>query len=265
MEIQEFLEEHKNPDDKKTKGIEMSVKSVLFKFGLPSKLKGIFFVLRMDRVIPAHLFNHLSHMASLSRWIAKNKRECKNDFYSRKFAYNKREELFEQVVVKHKLDASIDYLEFGVSKGGSFRWWVNRIQHEDARFFGFDTFSGLPEAWGRFQKGDMDNGNEPPEIPGHRHEFFQGLFQQTLLPFLSTYDGSRRKIIHMDADIYSATLYVLTLMTPYIKSGDIIFFDEFNVPLHEFKAFTEWVGSFYIEYEVIGGVNNFYQTAILIK
>mgnify|MGYP000492257229 CR=1 FL=1 len=30
----------------------------------------------------------------------------------------------------------------------------------------------------------------------------------------------------MDADIYTATLYVLTLITPFLKPGDIIFFDE---------------------------------------
>ena len=69
----------------------------------------------------------------------------------------------------------------------------------------------------------------------------------------------------MDADIYTATLYVLTLITPFLKSGDIIFFDEFNVPLHEFKAFKEWSNSFYIKYKVLGGVNNFYQTAIMIN
>ena len=69
----------------------------------------------------------------------------------------------------------------------------------------------------------------------------------------------------MDADLYSATLYVLTLMTPFLKKGDIIFFDEFNVPMHEFKAFSEWSNSFYLDYEIIGSVNNFYQTAIKIK
>jgi signal peptidase I len=53
-------------------------------------------------------------------------------------------------------------------------------------------------------------------------------------------------------------------MTPYLKTGDIIFFDEFNVPMHEYKAFTEWTKSFYIKYEVIGSVNNFYHTAVKI-
>lgn len=68
----------------------------------------------------------------------------------------------------------------------------------------------------------------------------------------------------MDSDLYSATIYVLSTIAPILCKGDIIFFDEFNVPLHEFKAFTEWTYSFYIDYEVIGSVNNFHQVAIKI-
>ncbi len=232
---------------------------------VPGKLKGYFFRLRLDRIVPSHLMKFTAHMAELSKWIAKYKGTCENDFYSHKFVYTKRESLFERVIVAENLDADIDYFEFGVSKGDSFRWWVNRIKNPNAKFHGFDTFTGLPEDWGLFKKGDMANGNEPPQIDDSRHTFYQGLFQQTLLPFLATYSPDRKKVIHLDADIYSATLYVLTLMTPYLKSGDILFFDEFNVPMHEYKAFTEWANSFYIEYEVLGGVNNFYQVAIKIK
>lgn len=232
---------------------------------LPGKLKGMFFYLRGDRFIPTHIFSFFSHLAELSKWISTHKNECNNDFYTSKFNYAKREELYEHLITEYGLDTSIDYFEFGVSKGASFKWWINRIKDEDAEFYGFDTFTGLPEDWGRFKKGDMTNGNTPPEINDCRHKFYQGLFQQTLLPFLSEYNATKRKVIHMDADIYSATLYVLTLFSSLIKSGDILIFDEFNVPLHEFKAFKEWVSSFYIEYKVVGGVNNFYQTAIMIK
>jgi hypothetical protein len=182
-----------------------------------------------------------------------------------RFNYENRELLYEQVITEYKLDTNIDYLEFGVSKGVSFRWWINRIKDPNAHFYGFDTFTGLPEDWGPFKKGDMDNENDLPIIDDNRHEFYQGLFQQTLVPFLSTYQSDSRRVIHMDADIFTATLYVLTLITPFLKPGDIIFFDEFNVPLHEFKAFTEWSNAFYIDYTVLGGVNNFYQTAIMIK
>lgn len=232
---------------------------------LPSILKGLFFVCRMDRLVPIKLFNFLGHIADLSKWISIHKKKCKNDFYTINFNHTKRVILYEQVINDCSLDTNIDYLEFGVSRGLSFKWWMNRIKNVDARFYGFDTFTGLPESWGPFKKGDMGNNNAPPVIDDNRCKFYQGLFQQTLLPFLSNYDAGKRKVIHMDADIYSATLYVLTLITPILKPGDIIFFDEFNVPLHEFKAFKEWSSSFYIDYEVLGGVNNFYQIAIMIK
>jgi len=232
---------------------------------VPGKLKGLFFVCRIDRFVPIHQISFIAHLAELSKWISKQKKSCKNDFYTGTFNYKKRESLYEQVITACKLDTNIDYLEFGVANGSSFKWWVSRIKNSDARFYGFDTFTGLPESWGPFKKGDMGNENNPPVIDDDRHEFHQGLFQQTLLPFLSRYNSGNRKVLHMDADIYSATLYVLTLITPFLKSGDIIFFDEFNVPLHEFKAFKEWSSSFYIDYKVLGGVNNFYQTAIMIK
>ena len=226
--------------------------------------KGFFFFLKAHYLVPTKILYFFSHLADLSRFIWKNK-DCEySDFYTYAFDHDKRFEMFVYLIDKYNLNADLDYLEFGVSGGKSFRWWIEKINNPSAKFYGFDTFSGLPEDWGPFKKGDMNNGNVPPEINDHRHQFFQGLFQQTLLPFLSNYDKNRRKIIHMDADLYSATWYVLSLMTPYLKSGDIILFDEFNVPMHEYKAFTEWTSSFYIKYKVLGGVNNFYQVAVMI-
>ena len=237
------------------------MKRVLF---LRGKFKGLFFFLRLHYLIPSHYFSFLGQISALSRWISKHKNSGLSDFYSFSFKYTKREELFSYVIEKERLNDAVDYLEFGVSKGISFKWWADKLTHDDARFYGFDTFTGLPEDWGPFKKGDMSSGEELPFVPGNRHFYYQGLFQQTLLPFLASYDTAKRKVIHMDADLYTATLYVLTLITPFLKKGDIIFFDEFNVPMHEFKAFDEWTKSFYINYEVLGGVNNYYQVAIKI-
>jgi hypothetical protein len=69
----------------------------------------------------------------------------------------------------------------------------------------------------------------------------------------------------MDADIYNSTLFALTMMGPYLKKDDILLFDEFNVPMHEFKAFSEFISSFYIKVKLIGAVNNYYQTAFKIE
>jgi hypothetical protein len=77
--------------------------------------------------------------------------------------------------------------------------------------------------------------------------------------------GGRRKVIHLDADLYSSTLYVLTSMAPYLQAGDILIFDEFNVPLHEFKALMDFESAYYIKYDVIASMNNYFHVALKLK
>lgn len=231
-----------------------------------AKLKALFFALRLHLFIPSNIYFFIGNLAGLSRFVHKHKKDGMCDYYSSKFYYEKREKLYDYVIDAEKLEEqNIDYLEFGVSKGVSFRWWVSRLSNKNTRFYGFDTFTGLPEDWGIFKAGDMSNGNKPPEIDDDRVRFYQGLFQQTLLPFLANYENKNRKVIHLDADLYSSTLYIMTIMYPYLKPGDILFFDEFSVPMHEYKAFMEWTRSFYIQYEVLGSVNNFFRLAVKIK
>jgi hypothetical protein len=228
------------------------------------KLKGYFFNLKLHRVIPFKFIRFISQMGELSKWIDNHKNIDFSDYYSAKFDYSKRYNLYSHIIENYVLNNSIDYLEFGVSKGVSFRWWAENVSDKNSRFFGFDTFTGLPEDWGSFRKGDMDNENAIPKINDPRCSFYQGLFQQTLPGFLKIYSSDVMKIIHMDADLYTSTLFVLTSVSPVLRKGDIIIFDEFNVPMHEFKAFSEWISSYYIKYEVIGAGNNFYQIAIRI-
>ena len=65
--------------------------------------------------------------------------------------------------------------------------------------------------------------------------------------------------------LFSATLFVLTSLSPYLKKGDIVFFDEFAVPTHEFKAYTEFIQSYYLPLELIAAANNYYFAAFLVK
>ena len=216
------------------------------------------------RLIPGWSLKFIGHMAGVSKWIKNHRNLPFSDFPTRKFNYDKRFELYQYVIDNEIKGSPVEYLEFGVSTGGSFRWWLEHETNPDSYFHGFDTFSGLPEDWGQFKKGDMSNGNEPPVIDDNRHKFYQGLFQQTLYDFLDNFKSDKKKVIHLDADLYSATLFVLTLISPFLKKGDILLFDEFNVPMHEYKAFQEWVDSFYVEYTPIGEVNNYLQVAIRI-
>ena len=227
--------------------------------------KSLIFRFNLGRCLPSAKLELMANMSKLSVWINNNKKIPFSDFPTNKFDYSKRYKLYEYLISSQKLSKELDYLEFGVSKGVSFKWWMDKLTDTSNRFYGFDTFTGLPEDWGFFKKGDMHNDDDIPMIDDTRHKFYKGLFQDTIYDFLKEYKPNKRRIIHMDADIYSATIFVLNVITPYLKKDDIILFDEFNVPMHEFKAFSEWVQTNYIKYEVLGSVNNFYQVAMLLK
>ena len=236
---------------------------------LNSFLKG--FILFLRPGIWLHFlkrpFLFASNTIALSRWIKENRKTgIMDDFYRPVRKYDDRKKLHEYIAQNEGLEsAAIDYLEFGVCGGESFFWWMEKNKNPETKFFGFDTFEGLPENFGPYKKGEMNDGL--PELKDQRGKFLKGLFQDTLFPFLEEYNlhNGRRKVIHMDADLYSSTLYVLTSIARYLKPGDIIFFDEFNVPNHEFAAFNQFVSSYYIKYELLGAVNNYYQIAIKIK
>jgi len=183
--------------------------------------------------------------------------------------YNNRYNLYKYISDNYLKDNSeIVYLEFGVAGGASFKWWLNENKNDSSRFYGFDTFEGLPENWGMFfRKGDMQH--QESQVQDNRVKFVKGLFQDTLVPFIQENRGDLksavRKIVHMDADLYSSTIFVLTQLYPYLQPGDIILFDEFNVSLHEFKAFNEFTKAFYIELKPLGAVNNYLQVAFVVK
>lgn len=206
----------------------------------------------------------LLYLGKASKFINENKNCGFCDFYSSNFNHSKRYKMYNYLLKNQMLDDEITYLEFGVEKGASIKWWAKNITNPNAKFYGFDTFEGLPENWGGYSKGSMSAEGNLPEITDERVSFVKGLFQQTLPDFIKNTSLEKRLIIHLDADLYSSTQYVLWWLAPYLKQNDLLIFDEFNVPMHEIKAFCEFAGSSYIKYKVLAGVNNFYQTAILI-
>jgi O-methyltransferase len=209
---------------------------------------------------------NLTYMSKLSKWRRKTKVNGYNDWYQRKWDYNRREKLYEAVIDQEGVGSlAIDYFEFGVAGGYSFKWWLNHNNNMASRFYGFDTFEGLPEDFGPFAKGTLAATVDSLNITDLRAGFYKGLFQDTLLPFLDQYKSGNRKLIHMDADIFSATIFTLSQLYKHLNDGDIILFDEFAVPTHEFMAFKIFTESFYINYEVIAAANNYLFLAIKIK
>jgi O-methyltransferase len=175
--------------------------------------------------------------------------------------------LYRSVMEREALDKSpITYLEFGVYRGDSLRWWLEAISHPGSRFVGFDTFTGLPERWRPTEPAGHFNANGMvPDLKDLRCSFEVGLFQDALPPFVARTDLSGRVVINLDADMFTSTLFVLTTLAPYLKSGDLIFFDEFSCPLDEFRAFEEFVRSFRVKYEVVAAVYGYTRVCIRIQ
>ena len=236
-----------------------------------SFIKDLLYVSRIGLLLAPfrHLLRFLLNFSLISSWINKHSGEVAfSDFYRPVRSYTERVKLHEYIVQHEDLDQKpIHYFEFGVAGGYSFKWWLNACKHPDSSFFGFDTFEGLPEDWHFYKKGDM--AYEVPTLEDRRARFVKGIFQEAVPPFLEEYGGVHRtaavtRVLHMDADLYSSTLFALTAMAPFLRNGDLILFDEFNVPNHEFAAWSEFVKCYYVKSEVLGAVNNFYQTCFKI-
>ncbi|TDH26227.1 class I SAM-dependent methyltransferase [Segetibacter sp. 3557_3] len=228
-------------------------------------LKSFFIKLQLHRIFEpfSGFFLNMAYMTKFSRWAYENKNVAYNDFWG-KWDYTKRSGMYQWVIEQELLTGPINYLEFGVAAGHSFDWWMTKNTHPDARFYGFDTFDGLPEDWGPFKKGAFSNNNQLPVLKDGRGKFYKGLFQQTVPGFLAELDNNRRNVIMMDADLFSATLYALTMLAPYLKKDDIIFFDEFVVPTHEFKAYSDFIQSHYTRLKLIAAANNYYFVAFKV-
>lgn len=208
---------------------------------------------------------NLIYLSRLSRWISTSPKGKFNDFYNKRVQYENRFQLHEFVFNEEIKNQVIDYLEFGVAGGTAFKWWVEKIKNQETRFFGFDVFTGLPEDFGVMKKQHYNTQGQAPIINDNRVTFIKGMFQDSLPGFLQDYKSGNRKVIHIDADLYSSTIFVLTKLHPFLNKDDIIIFDEFGVPTHEFKAFTEIVSAYKLNYDFLGAINNYLQIAIKLK
>ena len=164
-----------------------------------------------------------------------------------------------------KAAGRIDYLEFGVHEGRSILHWAKRNEDPDSRFFGFDTFTGLPEGWSRaYPRGHFDTGGRPPATDDPRVQFLTGLFQDTLPTFLGDFRPRSRMIVHNDSDLYSSTLFCLTALDRVIAPGTIVIFDEFGDVMHEFRALQDYLASYRRKFEVLCSHDDFFTMAVVI-
>ena len=173
--------------------------------------------------------------------------------------------MWEEVVLNNTIDKGI-ILEFGVGdEAGSIEWFPK--YYPGVPVYGFDSFEGLPESWDLgahvVPKGHFSTNGIIPKTEFKEISFVKGLFNDTLPEFLSTHKDKKVKIIHLDADLYSSTKYVLDQIYDHLSIGTIILFDELtHFPehleyvhnrQHEYKAFKEFCEKYpKFDFEVLG-------------
>jgi len=148
-------------------------------------------------------------------------------------------------------------LELGVWHGASLR--MTAAHWTDDQVHGFDTFTGLPEAWGSPEKGGepvgaySTFGAMPADLP-ENVQLHAGLFSDTLPGFMDAHPGPIR-FMNVDCDLYSSTRDIFDHVSDRIVPGTIIVFDEYLMTPtwqnDEFKAFQEAVAKHSWTYEYI--------------
>jgi hypothetical protein len=126
-------------------------------------------------------------------------------------------------------------LEFGVFNGVTISCLATA--RPELKFHGFDSFEGLPEDWDcgeKMVKGEaFDRKGVLPEVP-ENVSLYKGWFNETLEPFAEEHTD-KVSYLHLDADIYSSTKYVLDTLNDRIVPGTIIRLDELVCWRHAFK------------------------------
>ena len=154
----------------------------------------------------------------------------------------------------HFRDEKINLLEFGTHEGKSIKKFLSLNSNKYSKFYGFDSFLGLPEFWRKgFDQGAFNVNGRTPIINDNRVTFIKGYFQNTLPKFILENKFEENLFVHYDADLFSSTLYCLlkldTLKIPYIA-----IFDEFHPD--EVNALKKYIDMTSAKIEMISKVKN---------
>ena len=220
--------------------------------------------------LPHNKYNRLRYRYSIIDLIFKQATKesaeyiCKNGSNSAMFG--DRKELFKFVFEEYIKNSDYKdklFLEFGTYKGESINFLS--LLMPELKFYGFDTFQGLPESFSIWKKGEFDTKGKLPKV-NDNVSLIKGYFNETLPKFLEEHK-EKAAFIHIDCDLYSSTKTIFENIHDRIVPNTVIQFDEYyNYPgwrNHEFKAFQEFCKKYSVEYEYIG--ISHMQVAVIIK
>jgi hypothetical protein len=158
-----------------------------------------------------------------------------------------------------------DYYEFGVFRGYLFHFAqqaADELQLESMRFFGFDSFQGLPEIEGNdrtagiFISGDYRTEKDRVQAflsdrgyDWNRGSLIEGFFDQSLT------DETKQRLhmgpaalVMIDCDLYQSTVPVLEFVSDRLQDGTVVLFDDWycfggDQDKGELRAFGEFLAA----------------------
>jgi len=150
------------------------------------------------------------------------------------------------VAVKSGVADKGDYYEFGIFKG--FTFWnaqqkANAKKLDKIRFFGFDSFAGLPKVEGlditdneEFYEGqyncskqDVEKNLSAKGVDWQRTHLIEGYFDKSLNNKTKKELKTKKvSIALIDCDLYSSTVDVLTFLDGMMMKGTVLMFDDWN-------------------------------------
>jgi O-methyltransferase len=154
-----------------------------------------------------------------------------------------------------------DYLEFGVFNGGSLSDMYAAAKKEGVttRFFGFDSFEGLPAESedaddGAFKKGfytcsfeDLQTCLRRNGVDSEEIIWIKGWYSDTLTPSLAAQYSFNPGIVLIDCDTYGSSKSTLDFLAPLITKPTIIALDDwrlYDLDLKgegEYRSFNEFL------------------------
>ncbi len=215
---------------------------------------------RVGRLLPLSMIHQLNgclNYLCLGAWMKHNRVKVP-------FLAKNRRELYAHIA--SELNEPVTYLEFGVYKGWSMNVWSQLLSHPESVLHGFDSFEGLPETWGlACDKKTFDLTGQVPQIDDARVQFHPGWFDRTLPDFCRQFTAVNPLVIHLDADVYSSTIFTLRQLRSFITDSTILIFDEFFDREHEMKALTEFMEETSLNLACIGATSAYTQVAFRVS
>lgn len=145
----------------------------------------------------------------------------------------------------HLVGVQGDYYEFGLYRGYTF-WFAQQSAQSLGlnlmRFFGFDSFQGLPKPegidaeTGEFSENDYAASIDEVKYYLERYGvdwkktfLVKGFYDDSLKPELKTnFEMNKVMVALIDCDLYHSTTMVLNFLGGLLQDGSVLMFDDWN-------------------------------------